>query len=112
MSGHVVERGQADVQAIDKGLRNSWIWEWLEKVVNNDPVSKYIRKINVKGVAICQICNRHISYAGRGWKSLEQHLTKKVHRDSIKIQESNNKLSSKLMKFVSILIILPVKSET
>lgn len=47
-------------------------------------------------------------YAGRGWKSLE-HLTKKVHRDNIEIQESNYKLLSKLMKFVSILNILLVK---
>jgi hypothetical protein len=102
MSGHVVQREQSDVRAIDKGLRNCWKWEWLEKVVNNEPISKYIRKLNLKGIALCQLCNKQISYAGRGWKSLEQHLTKKIHRDNVRIQESNYRLSSKLLNYVTV----------
>ena len=94
----VVQRGDGNVKEIDNGLRNIWKWEWLEKRVGGEMISKYIRKLNIKGVALCDLCNKHISYAGRGWKSLEQHMTKKLHRDNVKIQSANYSLSGMSVK--------------
>jgi hypothetical protein len=33
-----------------------------------------------------EVCNKEINYARRGWKSLEQHLKKKLHIDNLKIK--------------------------
>jgi hypothetical protein len=106
MSAEVVQRGDSDVKVIDKGIKNTFKWEWLEKKVNDEFVSKYIRKINIKGVALCSVCNKRISYAGRGWKSLEQHLKKKLHRDNVKIQESNYRLSSMYRSRYTIMFVI------
>ena len=37
-------------------------------------------------MARCEVYNKEINYVGRGWKSLEQHLKKKLHIDNLKIK--------------------------
>ncbi|VDI83717.1 Hypothetical predicted protein [Mytilus galloprovincialis] len=39
------------------------------------------------------VMSKDINYAGRGWKSLEQHLTKKLHLDNLKMRKTNHSLS-------------------
>ena len=43
-----VVRREADVntKVLDKGLKNIWKWEWLEKKVNDEPVRRFIRKLS------------------------------------------------------------------
>jgi len=94
MASNVVER-DFDTKLLDRGLKNVWKWEWLERKVDKELVGRFIRKINVKGVAHCNLCRKDINYASRGWKSLEQHLQKKVHQDNLKIRSSNYSLSGR-----------------
>ena len=51
-----VERHEcANIQELDKGSRNKWLWSWLDVVdCNGDFFAKYIRKTK----AVCLICNR------------------------------------------------------
>jgi hypothetical protein len=67
----VVERDSNKNLEIDKGIRNWWKWEWLERFVDGNPVRQTIQKIDSRGLARCEVCNKEINYAGRGWKSLE-----------------------------------------
>lgn len=87
MAGKVVIEIDVDninIKVIDKGLKNVWKWEWLEWKVEDEPVRRFIRKINVRGLARCELCSKDINYGGRGWKSLEQHLKKKIYHDNFK----------------------------
>jgi hypothetical protein len=61
--------------------------------VDGNPVRQTIQKIDSRGLARCEVCNKEINYAGRGWKSLEQHLKKKLHIDNLKIKRTNYSLS-------------------
>ena len=83
MATKVVQR-EADVntKVLVKGLKNIWKWECLEKKVNDEPVRRFIKKLNARGLAKCELCNKEINYGGRGWKNLEQHMSKKLHRDN------------------------------
>jgi hypothetical protein len=94
MPSRVVERDSNKNLEIDKGIRNCWKWEWLERFVDGNPVRQNIRKIDSRGLARCEVCNKkEINYAGRGWKSLEQHLKKKLHIDNLKIKRTYYSLS-------------------
>lgn len=73
-----MESNQVEVQGIDKAseIAGDAYGSSIRRSLTTIQYLNIYGKINVKGVAICQICNKHISYAGRGWKCLEQHLTK------------------------------------
>jgi len=51
--------------------RNCWKWEWLERSVYGNPVGQFIGKIDSRGDARYQLCQKDIKYAGGGWRSLE-----------------------------------------
>lgn len=89
MATKVVNRQENAKLLVDKGLKNPWKWEWLEKNVDGEPVRRFIRKLDMRGLAKCELCNKNINYGGRGWRSLEQHMLKKLHRDNLKIVSSN-----------------------
>lgn len=55
MASNVVER-DFDTKLLDKGLKNVWKWEWLERKVDKELVGRFIRKINVREVAHCNLC--------------------------------------------------------
>jgi hypothetical protein len=80
LASKIVERDVVDTKALDKGLKNAWKWEWSERQVNEEPVRRFIRKFDARGLARCELCNRDISYGGRGWRSIEQHISKKLQR--------------------------------
>lgn len=94
MANRVVDR-EEDVKAIDNGVKNAWRWCWLEKMVEGDYVRHFIRKIRAPGLARCELCSKDISYGSRGFKNIEQHMLKKLHRDNLKLRSSNYSLSGK-----------------
>jgi hypothetical protein len=57
--------------------------------VDGNPVGQTIRKIDSRGLARCEVCNKEINYDRRGWKSIEQHLKNKLHTDNLKIKRTN-----------------------
>ena len=44
MATKVVNRQENGNVLVDKGLKNPWKWEWLEKKVDGEPVRRFIRK--------------------------------------------------------------------
>jgi hypothetical protein len=89
MSSCVVVDRDFDTKTLANGLKNVWKWEWLKKKVGEELIGRFIRKMKTRGHAYCELCNKDINYAGRGWKSLEQHLRKKLHSNNAKIRSSN-----------------------
>jgi hypothetical protein len=80
MASRVVLQRDSSKLEVDKGIKNCWKWEWLERLVDGKPVGQFIRKIDSRGVARCQLCQKDINYTGRGWISLEQHMIKKLEK--------------------------------
>ena len=54
-SSVVLQRDSFKLEA-DKGVKNCWKWEWLERSVDGNSVGQFIRKIDCRGVARCQLC--------------------------------------------------------
>jgi hypothetical protein len=67
MSSRVVVDGDFNTKTLDKALKNVWKWEWLEKKVWKELIGRFIRKIKTRGHAYCELCNKNINYAGRGY---------------------------------------------
>jgi hypothetical protein len=67
MSSRVVVDGDFNTKTLDKALKNVWKWEWLEKKVWEELIGRFIRKIKTRGHAYCELCNKNINYAGRGY---------------------------------------------
>ena len=42
------------------------MWEWLECCGDDKPVAQFVRKLDIRGVMRCELCNRDINYNGRG----------------------------------------------
>ena len=71
----------------EKGVKNSWRWEWTEKFFKDERLGTHIRKIQKPGTAVCVICNREINYALRGRVALQDHCSTAKHKaakDSLK----------------------------
>lgn len=93
-SQRIVDR-DCDTKKVDKGLKNTWKWEWLERKVGDELVGRFLRKLNSRGIAFCELCSKNISYSTSGWKALQQHILKKVHIENKKIKATNQSLSGK-----------------
>ena len=82
---------------VEKNEANKWKWDWLEKSVDVDPskvvpksgwskgsinvlVKNYIRKVDVAGKALCNLCDGvYIKYGSTGFKAISDHLKSKKH---------------------------------
>jgi hypothetical protein len=83
MARRIIDRnGTITPKEIDKGIKNIWKWEWLEREVCGELVSRHIQKLGEKGKAFCTLCRKDLSYASQGRKALEQHIQLKVHHDN------------------------------
>jgi len=60
MSSHVVVDRNFNSKTLDKGLKNVWKWEWLEKKVGEELIGRFIRKIKTRGHAYYELCNKNI----------------------------------------------------
>lgn len=76
-------------QGIDKGVRNSWCWNWLEKQVDGVYVRDVIRKVKLPGTAYCIICNKDILYGNRGFLCISNHLKSTKHTSLLKVRQNN-----------------------
>lgn len=72
-----------NIQEIDKGIKNLWCWNWLERQVDGVYVRDSIRKLNKSGVAYCNICSKEILYGNRGFLCISKHLESKRHVTSL-----------------------------
>ena len=76
MAFKIIERniGLDARNVIDKDIQNKWVWNWLlEKEVNDDCLSNYVRNIDQPGVAICTWCKELLHYGSSGKKRLKLH---------------------------------------
>ena len=97
-----MNRTQNDCELFDveRDVENKWRWEWLETSINVDPAELHpklkltggpitviakdcVRKIDVAGTALCQICTSIIEYNNSGLKGLTQHLKSKKHLEKL-----------------------------
>ena len=92
----VVNRDKANIDEIDKGMKNLFRWNWLEKLVIINVVGKEsmtavlaecIRKVNECGRVLCVFCNDFVRYASRG--CIEDHTKTKKHVAVMKTQLTN-----------------------
>ena len=57
MARRIIDRnGTITPKEIDKGIKNIWKWEWLEREVCGELVSRHIQKLGEKGKAFCTLC--------------------------------------------------------
>ena len=42
MASRIIDRDYCDTKKLDKGLKNIWKWEWLEKKVDEELVGRFI----------------------------------------------------------------------
>lgn len=95
MVRRIVETGSSiNPREIDKGAKNIWKWEWLEREVCGELVGCHIGKLAEKGKAYCQLSNinKDLIYTQCGLKALEQHIKLKIHQDNLKIGKTNYSL--------------------
>ena len=91
----------AVVDELDRGVRNKWVWAWLDcQDANEDFYASYIRKLNVPGQAVCTICNRGggkvINYSKCGIQALKRHAASKKHKSDRNLIRTNSSLPSSL----------------
>ncbi|GBO26396.1 DNA helicase INO80 [Araneus ventricosus] len=80
---------EADIRAIDSGLKNPWRWDWLEKSVNGVYVREVIRKLRSCGVAYCLVCSKELIYGSRGFSALAKHMESRKHADAVEARQKN-----------------------
>lgn len=76
----------------ESGVKNSWRWEWCDKVVNDTRAGVYIRKLEEPGLAYCCLCRKEIAYSSKGFAALNQHLTREGHKGNLSKQQKNQVL--------------------
>ena len=63
-----ISREVANIKEIDEGVKNIFLWEWLqEKDWNDSFLSDYICKVDLPGKVVCTICKALISYQRKWW---------------------------------------------
>ena len=89
----VVNRDEANLDEIDKGIKNNVCWNWLEKSVivdigEKEPVTavlaECIRKIDKYDKVLCIFYNDFVRYASQGCKNIEDHMKTKKHVADVK----------------------------
>jgi len=95
MASRIVDR-DCDTRKVDKGLKNPWKWEWLERKVGDELICRFIWKLSSRGLAFCELCSKEVNYARRGWKAFH-HLNSICLRSCIlkikKIRTTKQSLS-------------------
>ena len=86
---------QARVLEIDKGIKNKFRWEWLEKQVTltwkigkpteqvTENIADFIAKCDMPGKAQCIYCKDFLSYGSRGYVAFVEHCSKQKHKEIV-----------------------------
>jgi hypothetical protein len=61
MASRIVDR-DCDTRKVDKGLKNPWKWEWLERKVDDQLIGRFIRKLSSRGLAFCELFSKEVNY--------------------------------------------------
>lgn len=75
-----VDRKTGDLQTIESGVRNKFLWSWLEeKDCNGDFLSDYVRKTIKPGNAHCLFCDDKLDYGKKGKSFIHRHAKSDGH---------------------------------
>ena len=78
--GDFVDR-TANLNDLEKGIRNKFRWQWLdEKDCNSDYLSDYVRKLSKPGFVFCDFCFQKLDYSKKGKTHLLRHAESDGHK--------------------------------
>lgn len=80
---------EVDISALDKNVKNSWRWAWLEKEVKGVYLRDVIRKLRSSGKAYCIICSKELLYGSRGFKALVSHMESRKHCAAVEQRQNS-----------------------
>lgn len=83
-----------NAREIDAKLKHKWAWIWLEKEVNGIALFNFMKKVNKPSIALCDWCDREVTYSGKGLSSLDQHTETFKHKAVASTQKSHYALPS------------------
>ena len=102
MAYNQVHRDSADISKIDAGVKNKFNWTWLtQKDANDMFLSEWLRKVDVAGQALCNVCNNLIKYGSAGKSVLLRHAKNTDHKKRIGSILNNTTLPSSYQLNVS-----------
>lgn len=90
------------LREIDKNEKNKFRFDWLTKTVKlklGDKeteviVGDCVKKVDVSGKAICNLCTDFILYGNRGYGAISDHLKTKKHKEKVFEKKANYTLPS------------------
>lgn len=91
----ILRSSNVNVRNIDKGLKNVWRWEWLDRQVDEVYLRECIRKIKSPGTAYCIVCRKEIYYKSRGCVAIVDHVKSAKHRTTLRLRKENFSLPGK-----------------
>ena len=72
----IENNSSCSIETIDTSSKNKFSWSWLkEKDVNEDYLSKYVRKVSKDGVAMCLFCKAELKYGRHGRSCFVQRMS-------------------------------------
>ncbi|XP_060583200.1 uncharacterized protein LOC132739501 isoform X2 [Ruditapes philippinarum] len=84
---------KSDTKLLEKGLKNKWRWEWQEeRDVQGLKFGEWLRKIEVPGMAFCDVCGKTINYKSSGKKAFRVHADDAKHKANHRTVKSNQVL--------------------
>ena len=102
MSSFKIVQRTDGIKALEKGVKNKWIWKWTEVMdENGDFLSDYYRKIKEPGCACCMWCNRRITYGSSGRKAIMNHAKTDSHK-SARTERKNNQTLPACFRFTGV----------
>ena len=67
----IIDHGK-DVSELEKGIRNSFKWFWLDQECSGGKkFGTWCKKIDEPGKCICLVCSKTINYSCSGKKALK-----------------------------------------
>lgn len=89
-----VESGK-DISDIEKGIRNSFKWFWLDEECNaGRKFNTWCKKLDEPGKCVCIVCSKTINYSSSGKKALKIHAESSEHVSRTKSALMSSKLVS------------------
>ncbi|GBL64368.1 hypothetical protein AVEN_142835-1 [Araneus ventricosus] len=105
----IITRESAEnIKDLERGIKNQWRWEWLEKKVDDIHLRESIRKLKAAGMAYCLTCQRELMYASRGSVALVDHVKAEKHGRVLKIQKTNFALPVPPLTYGSLFQAVPI----
>lgn len=92
----VTRTASVNVRMIDKGIKNPWRWEWLERKVEGIHLNECIRKLNKCGTCYCVVCGKELMYGSKGYVALERHVKSVKHQSILESRKVHFALPGEL----------------